>query len=190
MVSEGFSLVCVPGHHMLVTVTVSEHGANYGDRLYISFIKKMACLNAVYLKHCQTNSAGNSIWYLKLALSLTHWGWVTHICVGNLTIIGSDNGVSPCRSQAIIWTNAGTLLIGPLGTNFSENLIEILTFSFTKIRLKVSSAKWRPFCLGLNVLMVQKFEVICSVAARYRKSISIIGLVVSIYIYASSKHLF
>ena len=77
---------------------------------------------------------------------------MTHICVGNLTIIGSDNGLSPGRRQAIIWTNAGILLIGPLGTNFSEILIEILTFSFKKMRLKMSSAKRRPFCLGLNVL--------------------------------------
>ena len=83
---------------------------------------------------------------------LTHCGPVTHICVGKLTIIGSDNGLSPERRQAIIWTNARILLIGPLGTNFSEILIEILTFSFTKMSLKVSSAKWRPFCLGLNVL--------------------------------------
>ena len=81
-----------------------------------------------------------------------HWSRVTHICVSRLTITGSDNGLSPGRRQAIIWTNAGILLIGPLGTNFSENLIAILTFSFTKMRLKVSSAKWRPFCLGLNVL--------------------------------------
>ena len=51
---------------------------------------------------------------------LTHWGRVTHICVGKQTIIGSDNGLSPGRRQAIIWTNAGILLIGPLGTNFSE----------------------------------------------------------------------
>ena len=83
---------------------------------------------------------------------LTHWGRVTHICVVNLIIIGSDNGLSPDRRQAIIWTNAGILLIGTLGTNFSEILIEIHTFSFKKMRLKVSSAKWRPFCLGLNVL--------------------------------------
>ena len=83
---------------------------------------------------------------------LTHWGRVTHICVGKLTIIGSDNGLSPDRRQAIIWTNDGILLIRPLGTNFSEILIEILTFSFTKMRLKVSSAKRWPFCLGLNVL--------------------------------------
>ena len=77
---------------------------------------------------------------------------MTHICVSKLTIIGSDNGLSPDRRQAIIWTNAGLLLIGPLGTNFSEILIEILTFSFKKMRLKVSSAKRRPFCLRLNVL--------------------------------------
>ena len=56
------------------------------------------------------------------------------------------------RRQAIIWTNDGHLLIGPLGTNVSEILIEILTFSFKKMRLKVSSGKWRPFFLGLNEL--------------------------------------
>ena len=83
---------------------------------------------------------------------LTHWGRVTHICVSKLTITGSDNGLSPDRRQAIIWNNAGILLMGPSGTNFSEILIEILTFSFKKMRLKVSSAKRRPFCLGLNVL--------------------------------------
>ena len=73
--------------------------------------------------------------------------------VSNLTVIGSDNGLSPDRRQAIIWTNAGLLLIGPLGTNFSEILIGIHTFSFKKMYLKMSSAKWRPFCLGHNVLI-------------------------------------
>ena len=84
--------------------------------------------------------------------SLTQWGRVTHICVSKLTIIGSDNGSSPGPRQAIIWTNAGILSIRLLGTNFNEILIEILTFSFMKMLLKVSSAKWRPFCLGLNLL--------------------------------------
>ena len=55
---------------------------------------------------------------------LTHWSRVTHIYVSKLTIIASDNGLSPGRRQAIIWTNAGILLIGPLGLNFSEILIE------------------------------------------------------------------
>ena len=83
--------------------------------------------------------------------ALTHWGWVKHIWVGNLTIIGSDNGLS--APQAIIWTNAWILLIGPLGTNFGEILIGIQIFSYKKLHLKTSSAKWRLFCLGLNELM-------------------------------------
>ena len=116
---------------------------------------------------------------LLLSLSLTHWGGVTHICVSNLTMIGSDNGLSPGRRQAIFWTNARILSIGNLGTNFSEILFEILTFSFKNImlgsigtlgtnfseilfeiltfsfknmRLKMSSGKWRLVCLRPNVL--------------------------------------
>ena len=78
---------------------------------------------------------------------------MTHICVSKLTTIGSDNGLSPGRRQAITLTNGGMLLIRPLGTNFSEIWSEIHTFSFKKMHLKTSSAKWRPFCLGLNVLI-------------------------------------
>ena len=85
---------------------------------------------------------------------LTHWGRMTHICVCKLTIIGSDNGLAPGWRQAIIWTNDGILLIGPLGTNFSEILITIEIFSFKKMHLKMLSVKWRPFCLDLNVLNV------------------------------------
>ena len=85
-------------------------------------------------------------------LLLTHWGRMTHICVSKINIIGSDNGLSPRRRQAIIWTNAGILLIRPLGTNFSEILFRNQTFSFKKMHLKMSSGKWRPSCLGLNVL--------------------------------------
>ena len=48
------------------------------------------------------------------------------------------------RRQAIIWTNAGILLIGPLGTNVNEIIIEIQTFSFKKMHFKMTSAKWRP----------------------------------------------
>ena len=58
-----------------------------------------------------------------------------------LTIIGSDNGLSPGRRQAIIWINAGILLIEPLGTSFSEILIGTQIFSFKKMRLKMLFAK-------------------------------------------------
>ena len=51
------------------------------------------------------SNAGLIYWHIYALLGLdvlTHWGRVTHICVGNLTIIGSDNGLSPGRRQAII----------------------------------------------------------------------------------------
>ena len=90
---------------------------------------------------------------------LTHWGRVTHICVSKLTTIGSDNGLSPGWRQAIIWTNAGILLIGTLRTNFSEIVCEIHTFSFTKMHFKMSFGTWQPFCLGLNVLTLVVPEI-------------------------------
>ena len=83
---------------------------------------------------------------------LTHWGWVMHICVSKLTIIGSDNGLSPGQCQAIIWTYDGILLIRISGTKLNENLSEIHICSFKKMHLKMSSAKWWQYCLGLNVL--------------------------------------
>ena len=85
---------------------------------------------------------------------LSHWGLVTHICVGKRTIIGSHNGLSPGLRQAIIRTNAGILLIWPLGTKLSEILIAIETFSFEKMHLKMSG-KCGPFWLGLNMLIWQ-----------------------------------
>ena len=71
---------------------------------------------------------------------------MTHICISKIIIIGSDSGLSCSRSQAIIWTNTGILLIGPLGINFSEILLNI--FSFKKMHLKMS-AKCHLFHLGL-----------------------------------------
>ena len=81
---------------------------------------------------------------VSVVISSTHWGWVMHICISNQNIIGSDNGLLPGQRQTIIWTNAGILWIGSLGTNFNE----IHTFIFTKIHFKMSCGKWRPFCLG------------------------------------------
>ena len=67
------------------------------------------------------------------------------------TTIGSDNGLSPGRRQAIIWTNAGILLIGRLGTNLSEILSEIHTFSpkkmhFENVVWKMAAILSRPQC--------------------------------------------
>ena len=89
---------------------------------------------------------------VSASIGLTHWGWVTNICISKLTIIGSDYGLAPTRCQAIIWTNAGILFIWPLGTNFNEILNKIQKFSFKKIHFKMSG-KWQPSCLGHNVLV-------------------------------------
>ena len=72
-------------------------------------------------------------------LVLTHWG-----------------RVMPNRRQTIIWTNAEILLIGPLGTNFSEILIEIHKFSFKKCVWKWRLENGGHFCLGLIVLNTAK----------------------------------
>ena len=70
---------------------------------------------------------------------------MTQICVSKLTIIGSDNGLSPGRRQAIIWTNAGILLMRPLGTNFNEMLIEILS-----VVCEMASILSRPQCVNIQ----------------------------------------
>ena len=72
-----------------------------------------------------------------------------------LTIIGSDNGLSYGRRQAIIWTSGWMLLIGSLGININGIWREIHAFSLKNMHLKNPSAKWRPFCLGLSVLMTK-----------------------------------
>ena len=64
----------------------------------------------------------------------------------NWVSIGSGNGLLPIRCQAITWTSADLLSIEPLWTNFSEIWIKIQNFSFIKMELKMSFAKWRPCC--------------------------------------------
>ena len=59
----------------------------------------------------------------------------------NWVSINSGNSLSPVRCQAITWTNADSLSFEHLGTNFSEIWIEIISFPFKKIHLKLSSAK-------------------------------------------------
>ena len=109
-----------------------------------------------------------SILLLTFCEEWTHWNRVAHIYISKIIIIiiGSDNGLAPGQCQAITWTNAGILLIGSLEINFSEILIESNTFSFKKMHLKMSSAKWGASCLDLNVLIMKNgfsWEVIVKV---------------------------
>ena len=90
---------------------------------------------------------------IQSSLILTHRGRVTHKFVNKLAIIGSDNGLSPGRRQAIIWTKA-ILFIRTAWTKLSK----IHKFQFKKMHLKMSFAKWWQFCLGLNVLKHRLFS--------------------------------
>ena len=101
------------------------------------------------LYYCYSN---RRLWFLDM---LTHWGRVTHICVGKQTIISSNQ------------TNAGILLIERFGTNFSEISIAIQIFSFKKMHVKMSSAKWHLFCLGLNVLTCVHYDKSLKCCSRH-----------------------
>ena len=84
---------------------------------------------------------------------LTHWGWVMHICISRLTITGSDNGLSPGRRQAIIWTNPGILLIGPLENkllwkfNLSSNIF-IHENAIESVVCEMAAISSRPQCVN------------------------------------------
>ena len=103
---------------------------------------------------CEVVSYVDEIWQANDCVPLAAGGSISSLRPNDLTIFGSDNGFSHDRCQAIIWTNAGILFIGPLGINFIEILIEIQTFSFKKMHLKMSSGKWWSSCLGLNVFAI------------------------------------
>ena len=79
---------------------------------------------------------------------LTYWGRIYASVI--YAIIGSDNGLSPARHQAVIWTNTSKVSIRPEGTYFSEIVFKIQKFSFKEMPLETSSAptlSW-PKCVN------------------------------------------
>ena len=149
---------------VLPKLMIHEHVPEYvnkWDNLYWTvYIVQGNCTNA---KHLRPSSS-------------THWSWVMHICISKLTIIGSDNGLSPDRRQAIIWTNARILLIPTLGSNFSDVLREIHVSSLKKMHWKMFSGKWQQFfsqpqCVNHHVYM--------SVCIQYHFRLSVCWLSVN-----------
>ena len=107
----------------------------------------------IYNWHSQSVTKSNYVfngisWIFYEVPFFTHRGRVTHICVDNLTTIASDNGLPPSQHQAIIWTNVHWTLRNKL----QSKSIEMYTFSFRKMHLKMSPGKWRSIWFGLNVL--------------------------------------
>ena len=103
----------------------------------------------------------HDIWKFLWVTELTQWGRLTHICGNKLNIIDSDNSLvalpAPSRylnqwRDAVNWT---------IMKKFNEIFIQMYTFSFKKIHLKIASGKWWPFCLGLNVIEQQQYPLLC-----------------------------
>ena len=122
-----------------------------------------ACLHSrCIISHTKSiRMVSPSIWLLiTCTVFLTHWGRVKHLCVSKLTIIGSDNGLSPGRRQAIVWTIAWILLIGPLGTNFSE-ISKFIHFHFQgnvfeNVVWKMAAILSRPQCVDITTHTVMQ----------------------------------
>ena len=74
-----------------------------------------------YCQHLCTNVSFSRTSSLRYFFLLTHRGRVTLKCVVRIIIIGSDGGLSSGQHQANVCTNAGMLLIGPLGMGFDRN---------------------------------------------------------------------
>ena len=99
---------------------------------------------------CGTRGRWINRWYHSG--KLTHWGRVTHICVSDLTIIGSDNGLSPGRRQAIIRTNARILLKRPLRTNLRNSIIFIHDNAFESVVCEKAAILSRPQYLKHTII--------------------------------------
>ena len=112
------------------TYSIEPNGTNTAERQQccIAFHKYIP-----YRFHINENNSK----YIKL----THLPRCRIYASVNWVNIGSDNGLSPVRHQAITWTSAGLLPIGLLGTNCSGIRIVVLLFFFKKTHLKLSSAK-------------------------------------------------
>ena len=139
--------MCVPNVH----ASVSER---YHDT------PSHACVYPIYihqhLKH-KVIAPNCAMWRLR-TMWLTDWGQVTHLCVSHLTIIGSDNGLSPGRRQAIIWINDGILLIAPLGTKFSEILSKCIYFHPRRCICKCRLRNVGPFFSVSMCSFSQRFD--------------------------------
>ena len=109
----------------------------------ILYVRKNVSMSKT-LKYCHKHTHIVNFSYI-----LTHWGRVMHICISELNIIGSDNGLALTRH---FWTNAGILLIWPLGTDFSEMLIKIHIFFIQANAWEIVICEVRAICLSLDVL--------------------------------------
>ena len=102
---------------------------------WISFPSVLLAINMHWYMQNHPRWYSAKAGHQRIRWSTINWGRVTHICAGNLTITGSDNGLLPGRHQAIIWTIARILFIGTLRTNLGEILIKIHVATYRWLKL-------------------------------------------------------
>ena len=102
---------------------------------------------------------------------ITHWGLVTHICISKWAIIGSDNGLSPGRRQAIIWTNNGWYIVkwaprNKLQWNLNQNsYIFIQENVFEIVVWKMAAILSQPQCVKDQIEMILIWIIVLLSAA-------------------------
>ena len=141
------------GLHKMATVLQTTH--------WERFLDENIC---ILRRHHMASLWHNELTHNGIMTShgITHWGRVTHIRVGNLTIIGLDNGLSPNRRQAIIWTYAGILLFEPLRINLSGILYEMYCIIIQNNEFEQVVCKMAANCFAPN-LKVMDCRLICAV---------------------------
>ena len=105
---------------------------------------------------CQMEAISTHRPYLfikHMGAQITHWGRVTHVCVGKLAIIDSGNGLSPGWRQTIIWINARNItnwtLRNKLQWNFNTNSHIVIQENGFISEMAVILA--RPQCVDMHV---------------------------------------
>ena len=104
---------------------LNEASSAYNNEICLMYFR-----GVVWIYWCIAN-ASLSTNYTYVAL--TYWDRVTHICVVNQPSLFGIMACQKGRRQAIVWSSAVILLIGPLETIFREILFEVFKFSFKKM---------------------------------------------------------
>ena len=135
-------------HKITCTITTESQVKNPFSEYWYALIGDILSWITSILVDIYLYNLGHSSITINHQEILTHLPRVPHIwnvsalvqLIMKCVSIGSVNGLSPLRRQTITWINAGLLSTGLRRTNFSEILIGILSFSFTHMYLKLSSA--------------------------------------------------
>ena len=93
-----------------------------------------------------------SLWSMSQTKTLIHWGQVMHICVSKLRHHWLRQWLLACLAPNHYFDQCWLVVISPSRTYLNEILLDIQSFIFKKMHLKMLCAKWQPSCPGLKML--------------------------------------